>query len=417
VLLGAASHLGEHHREVRNLFLTEEYIASHLIEFLDASEGDPTWSEAVEFLRGRAESQAAWLVSVPLANLRLSAHGGADAALPRADDAMLVAADRRRDWQVGDSKERPFDVFHHLQDRMPLRPRWLPVRQGGERIDTRNEAALVVIERATPELALAISRTRARYALATWCLLAPPTHAEVWPTVGDWAPQPWMHYTGSIKPYEPGQWTGTSRTPWSTYVYEEPYVAPDDDAVLRAPFRAMARAKDSRCARALLSASSSLYASACRPNQLDVTERLMMLVSAVMTLCDPGGDPVADSVVLKRWLRVAERFDVWRQLDDLRLTPERIKDVHARIHDVRNIGTHGSDAVLINLGYPADAVRTMRGQRTVSGSDLALAVIDSSWQPLAYAVPKVLHRLWEDAMQHDFDDASFEIHFDGAGSR
>lgn len=139
----------------------------------------------------------------------------------------------------------------------------------------------------------------------------------------------------------------------------------------------------------------------------------MALVTAAMSLCDPGGEPVPDDVVFKRWMTVAAKLQVWERLYELRLTEQRVQAVHERLRDVRNIAAHGSDAVLVNLGYPADEVRTMRGKRTVSGSDLALAVIDSAWQPLAYAVPHVVRHLWQEALAHEFDDERFEQNFVG----
>jgi hypothetical protein len=113
-------------------------------------------------------------------------------------------------------------------------------------------------------------------------------------------------------------------------------------------------------------------------------------------------------------MRVAANVDVWEGLDEIRLTKDRVRTLHERLRDVRNIAVHGSDAVLVNLGYPADAVRTMRGRRTVSGSELALAVIDSAWQPLGYAVPHVVRHLWLQAVDSGFDDVAFEANFGAA---
>jgi hypothetical protein len=173
----------------------------------------------------------------------------------------------------------------------------------------------------------------------------------------------------------------------------------------------MAAAADRRCARALLSASWSLYVSDRLPNELEVTERLIALVTAVMSLCDPG-EPADDDVVFGRWIRAADRLGVWESAGQ-HVTKARVRALHARLRDVRNIATHGADAVLVNLGYPAGDVRTMRGPRQVQGSELALAVIDSAWGPLAYAVGQVVRHLWHEALDSGFDDETFERNFIG----
>jgi hypothetical protein len=171
----------------------------------------------------------------------------------------------------------------------------------------------------------------------------------------------------------------------------------------------MSLAAERRSARALLSASWSLYVSDRRPNELEVTERLIALVTAVMSLCDPG-EPVSDDEVFGRSMAVTDKLGVWDS-EGLHLSRERISSLHARLRDVRNIATHGSDAVVVNLGYPAAVLRTMRGARQVEGSDLALAVIDSAWGPLAYAAGQVVRHLWADALDSRFDDEAFDRNF------
>jgi hypothetical protein len=264
----AASHVETHHREVFNLYLTEDFVAGLLVSFLVERESVPSWDEAVDFLKEQAEENDAWLVSVPVANLDVR---GASVAL--SDDAMLAQARNQRDWALEDQDPSRDAVREHFGDRMPLHPRWYPAI-GEERMDTRNGAAFLFVEQATQELAVSVARSRARYALAAWCVLKPPTHAEVWPSVGSWAPQPWLRFEGDQKPYRPSDGPGTTGPRSSLYIYQA-YPAPEDDNIVRAPFDAMALAAERRCARALLSASWALYLSNRRPSELEVTERLV----------------------------------------------------------------------------------------------------------------------------------------------
>jgi len=212
------------------------------------------------------------------------------------------------------------------------------------------------------------------------------------------------------KPFEPGAWTGASTTKRSTTIHAG-YGAPSDPEELRAPFDAMAIAGHSRCAQALLSSAWSLYVAGSTPNPLEWTDRLLLLYTAVMALCEPPGEPARDEEVFGRWQHVAERAGVWSDLTERGYSAQRIQQAHARIRDARNIATHGSDSVLVNLGYPAEATRTVRGPREVPGADLALAVIRADWGPLLFAARAVTTELWCRAQAENFDDGWFEDHF------
>jgi hypothetical protein len=102
----------------------------------------------------------------------------------------------------------------------------------------------------------------------------------------------------------------------------------------------------------LLSASWSLYVSDRMPNELEVAERLIALVTAVMSLCDRGEPMDNDGAVFARWHRAASQLGAWDS-DEPGLTKERVAALQARLRDVRNIAVHGSDAVLVNLRLPA----------------------------------------------------------------
>jgi hypothetical protein len=402
--LGAANYVEEQHRDIYNLFLTEDGVARLLVHFLADAETAPTWEEAVEHLRQQVKAEGSWLVEVPVANMQMSS-----SSVALSESAMLARANTSRDWTVADDSEPSrAEVFARLDDYIPLRPRWLAHDPKEPRVNTRAGAAFLLVENATQQLAVSVAHSRARYALATWCMLKPPTLSELWPSLGDWAPQPWFNLSGNVKPYEPGKSRGTTSPRFSLHMYAQ-YPAPEEDAVLCAPFEAISVAAEHRSARALLSASWSLYVSDRRPVELEVTERLTALVTVVMSLCDPG-EPVSDDEVFKRWMTVADKLGAWDN-EDLRLSRERMRSLHARLRDVRNIAAHGSDAVLVNLGYPAAVVRTMRGARQVAGSELALAVIDSAWGPLAYAAGQVVRRLWAEGLKTGFDDEAFDRNF------
>jgi hypothetical protein len=214
VFLAAANHVEECYRDVFNLFLTEQSVARLLVHYLADCETTPAWQDAIAHLRDQAEGEGSWLVEVPVANLQM-----ASSSVALSDSAMLARADTRRDRSVGDDSEPSRgEVFAHLNDHMPLRPRWLSHDQQEPPVDTRAGAAFLLIEHATQQLAVSVAHSRARYALATWCLLAPPTHRELWPSIGSWAPQPWFNLSGNVKPFEPGKRTGSTSPRFSLFL-------------------------------------------------------------------------------------------------------------------------------------------------------------------------------------------------------
>ena len=83
--------------------------------------------------------------------------------------------------------------------------------------------------------------------------------------------------------------------------------------------------------------------------------------------------------------------------------PHEISAALERMVKVRNIATHGADAVLLDLGYPADAVRKMRYDEAL-GTEFAAGSIQSDLPALVQVVGRTLDRTIRDLASDGWED-------------
>lgn len=414
------ANLRQRERTLSNRFLSDHSLADLIIEKVVAVEHTPGWDELCSLLKQAADEQAEWIVAIPVANLTPPA-----GYVALADRVGIGRADQDRDWdRDGDSPLDPFAIFNHLGDRLSIDARWRR-EQDDSRVDTRRTGALFFVEGGTSEIAVNVARTRARYALAVWCLLRRPRWPELWPSLAEWLPQPYLHDAIDHKPYEEGVWMRKERVIGRFVSEYAPYELPADDELLRAPFVALERAETSRCARALLGAAHSLYLAEREPSDLERTDRVLHLYAAIEALCEPSlgaGAPVgwmqrflrhfrrSQPERENRWGRVTERYGVWRELRDVYAQSE-LTDAQRLTRDLRNLAAHSADAVLANLGFPTSVTRPIGGTRVVTGEDLALARAATALPVLRTAVRETTARLVAGAIENGWGEAWYESQF------
>ena len=159
----------------------------------------------------------------------------------------------------------------------------------------------------------------------------------------------------------------------------------------------------------MLGAAWNLYLVEREPRDFERTDELLLLSSAIESLCDLGQGASDGSE--RRWARITERLGLWR---DLRASYDQreLEDAKQLVRDIRNISAHGSDSVLVNLGYPRKKRRALPGGREVSGHELALARAAAALPVLRHAVRGVAARSADELVDRDFDDAWFTRQFD-----
>jgi hypothetical protein len=195
------------------------------------------------------------------------------------------------------------------------------------------------------------------------------------------------------------------------FIEHREFSLPEGDDLLL-PFITMNAVGDHRCAQAVLSAAWALFQAIRWPNDEETTDRMLFLFTAVATLCEePGGFNMA--TVLERWRALRTYYGIWDELAEEGYVREDLDEAERRLTDVRNIAAHGSDAALVNLGYPADRTRTFM-KREREGHELALAVLFSELQPMQWADRQVLRRLTRDLAAAGFDDDLFESRMSGS---
>jgi hypothetical protein len=271
-------------------------------------------------------------------------------------------------------------------------------------------AKLVVIESGTERAALARAMTHARLALAVWSLLAPPDEMTLWPIVAQWLPRPFFEAGMVHKPYEPGKWTGASRTEGRISTQYQEYTVTDDAQMLAAPF-SMMRLAETMCApRAVLSGAWALHQAERQPADIERTDELVHLHTAIEALCDLDLGPT-DKDAQKRWRRITERFGVWHELGNVYRAKE-LEEAQRLGRDLRDITQHGADDVLVNLGYPKGATREVQGRRKLTGEQLALARASFALPVLRHGVRGVARRLAMDGITNGWDDDRFKGFFE-----
>lgn len=360
-------------------------------------------AEALDFqrlvkeLERAAEERSRWLLAVPLANVMPP-----QPYVALDEQAALGLTLQDRNWdRMGAEPFDAFTIFHHLQDRLSPDVRWRREDTRLGPLDTRRTAILYLVEDGTQTMALSVGRSRARLVLALWCLLSPPSHEELWPALAEWEPRPYLNHVIDHKLFDPGTWMSRERVHGRSVTEYGEYALPDDEELLRAALRIARAAPSQISARAIASAAWALNVAERDPNDLERTDELLHLVGAVEALCDTGQ---AEGGSAKRWARLTERCGVWRDLRPF-YDQKELEELKRLTLDLRNITAHGSDDVLVNLGYPAESVRPMKGDRVLTGEQLALARASAASPVLRHAVRQVTVRLAREVLARDFDDA------------
>lgn len=142
-------------------------------------------------------------------------------------------------------------------------------------------ASLLLVEDEIEELAVNLAETRARLAVAMWCLLSPPRlphdPRQPWPSVGGWTPAEHIEFGIQRKLYEPGRGFGRAQRRGNRItLHDVPYRLTRSASYLYAPLVAMEKAVGgNQCALALLSGARSLYLAQRGPSDLERTERVL----------------------------------------------------------------------------------------------------------------------------------------------
>lgn len=183
-----------------------------------------------------------------------------------------------------------------------------------------------------------------------------------------------------------------------------PYTLPADD-VLVAPFEAFAKLS-SRPAQALLTATAALYA-AGRGSRAQIADQVREARRSIECLCEPVQNSNAGSA-RQRWDCLAKRLDIWRHVAEARAyTPAEIDEVQSRLINARNIGTHGADAALLDLGWTAGDRPLRYG--LAAATDLSLAALSRDLNPMLFAIGEALRGAWKEMRVADFDEGAFEM--------
>lgn len=408
------SALKERDRPLYNRFGNENFLAETIIELIHERGGRiGSWGHLVAGLERFVDESSEWLVSVPLSNATLAGYTEIGERIGLAE----VLQDENWDRQA----ESPVDamtIARHLGDRIGLSARWHRADSYTGPLDGRRTAALLIVEQGAEPVAVSVARTRARYALALWCLLVPPDRDQLWPSLGDWEPRPYIERGTTRKLFEPGTWAGV-RSPErgkGIYHYSE-YELPRKPEIVRAPFEAMERAAENRLsARAALSAAWSLFLAERKPYELERTDRIVLVSAAIEALCDLGQGPTDGGK--GRWAALSDRFGVWDEIRDS-YSGKEIEEAKSLARDLRNLTMHGSDDTLVNLGYPPELIRKLsrprKGDdegRSRSGEELSLAQTAAIYPVIATAVRLAASRVVQQGIDSGWNDAVFRSNFE-----
>lgn len=394
------SQLRQDHRRLYNRFGNEQFLAEAITDVIGRTEGDLGWKTLLDELERFVDESSQWLVAIPLANA--TTQGYAEIS----DRVGLAEVLQAEDWDR--NSESPVDrmtIFAHLNDHIGQTARWHRSDTHTGPLDGRRTAELVMVEQGAEPVALSVARTKARYALALWCLLVPPDWRELWPALADWEPRPYIERGVARKAHEPGKWTGGSQAHGRHITHYKEYEIPRHPDILRAPFQAMESAgENGLAARASLSAAWSLYVSERQPVDLERTDRLMHVLAAIDALCDVGEGPTGRGAA--RWERLTQRLKVWTQIESS-YSRQEIQDAKSLTRDLRNVATHGSDDTLVNLGYPPELIRLLPGHRQRSGEELSLAQTAAVLPVISTAVQLAAKRVAQQGIESGWEDDAF----------
>jgi hypothetical protein len=398
------SELRDTNRTLYNSFGNERFLAETINDLVAQIEGKATWAILVRELERFVYEGSEWLITIPLANASAKDYSRIT------DRVGLAEVQQAEDWER--DSQPPVDrmtIFAHLEDHIGLGARWHRPDSHAGRLDGRRTAELVMVERGAEPVALSVARTKARYALAMWCLLAPPEWHQLWPSLAEWEPRPHIERGIGRKPYERGAWTGGSLVHGRHINHYQEWEIPRKPDFLRAPFAAMERAvENGLAARAALSAAWSLFVSERSPSDLERTDRLMHVLAAIEALCDLGEGPTGRGAA--RWERLTQRLKVWREIEPA-YSAQEITDAKSLTRDLRNVATHGSDDTLVNLGYPPELIRLLPGHRHRSGEELSLTQTASVLPVIATAAQIAAKRVALQGIESGWNDDTFRANF------
>lgn len=391
-------------KDLYNRVGNDPFLADKIVGLVEDNEA-LDWSELLKGLNDFLDESPEWIIAIPLANTKVKGYSRIT------DHVGLAEVLQDRGWSR--DAESPVDrreIFDHLGDYIDIGWRWHRKESHAGELDGRRTAALVFLEQGAEPLALSVTRSKARYALAMWCLLVPPERRHLWPALADWEPRPHIERPIKRKKFEAGLWSGV-RSPvrGGGIIHYQEYEAPTDPDLLRAPFRALERAgENGLAARAALSAGWSLYLAERAPADLERTDRLMLVSAAIDALCDIGEGPTGEGA--NRWARFSERHGIWRDMRDAYMQ-EEIEEAKTLVRDLRNVATHGSDDTLVNLGYPPEQLRKLMGNRERTGQELSLAEAAAAFPVMATAAHMAARRIASQGVKSDWDDDVFRANF------
>jgi hypothetical protein len=401
--------LRQHEPALYNRFLGERYLRDTLVEITASHDPAVDFPTLVGELKGRADAAGEWLIAVPLANFLVP---GGYVCIEEGVAALKMSV-QAPDWtpvRRADSPDDPFALYHDLKDKLDEGVRWhREDHPHTGRLDTRMTAKLFIVQQGTETAALSVAMTKARLALAIWCLLDPPEPMKLWPATGEWQPRPYIHDDVVYKLYEPEQWIGSAQTHGRRSFQFGEYTVTDDPGKLKAPFEMMRLAETMMAPRAVASAAWALHLAEREPVDQERTDALVHLRSAIEAICDTGTGPSGDGD--RRWARITERFGVWKQMSGV-YGQRELKEAKQLARDLRNITQHGSDDILANLGYPPEAIRPMQDGRSLTGEQLGLARAAAAYPVLHHAVREVVSRLARDGIANGWDDPRFRQQFE-----
>ncbi len=369
--------LEEESPELVGRFGDDDEVASAILDELAARPQPETLSGLVSALVRRAETGPPLLVTVTLANVEMPRR-----VVKFGDDLVLVPTwDPDADGYVVRASEFPNDpqtqLERHFRDRPARGARRDRDAETGERLDTRATASLISVERAPRRRAVTRAETRARYTLAVWMLLDPPStdpsDTTLWPTLARWLPAASQQHFPEVKQYRPNvPPRGRDDARGGTYLYGS-WPLPERE-VLEAPFAAI-RAADggSHFAGALLSAARALYLAAEPSNGLSTVERLVQVHIATEAL---GERPPNAAAKGRRFDRLADGLGAWEAV--AADYGERATGLARERLDVwRNLAVHRAHSFRAQWGYrPGDVLRGQSGARSAATLNPAVAYRD-----------------------------------------
>jgi len=387
------------HNALFRKFLYSQTIADLVVDHLAELRTSPTLDAIVRHLRTESKKTSAWLVEVPVHHLQLPRE-----IVPIAKRGLLVASDQRRDLlRTGPHLKDTFGVRRYMGDDMSLSGRWQQAFGSREDVIDRGIlSSFLIAEDGTEEVAVALARTRARLALAMWCLLKPPRFVPnrwrpVWPSVTDWSPGPFLLYGTHRKPYGEGSVRGRSITEFG------PYQLTRSEAFISAPFKAMEAAhKGNDAALAVLSAARSLYLAGRLPSDLEQTERLVHVWQAKEALSHQGHKGLFDAAT--RWDRLFVNLRLRAMLTRRGYSNEEIGRSFEVSESLRDLTTHFPEDVLVNLNYPAQRKVSLRRNRVLDAELLGLAAVAEDLPPMYAAVREAARRLAVGAIRNNWSE-------------